>query len=304
MRLTVFGLSHAGIMRNNPRSENPDPGHPDFFIGICATRRKVNLIMFNVYFDDSGTAPDQRIAIASALIVPAKRILAMEREWNTFRLKYGITDFHTSECIHRNQKSEFASWDEDKVNAVIARVRQITTKYAVRAISNAVIKKDLDDLLPAQSQWRRFAGDYHYTWAIRHVLRLVWKWRDNSGQEARLEYIFDTLKGKPKAEIEEVMAQEELGRPGYCKDHYMFGKRQECPALQCADLLAWGCFSAARLVFENTPMHPLAEDTIRAYRAFRNREWLITAANTRETLEASFKKNLPGFPVLPEIYLD
>jgi hypothetical protein len=27
---------------------------------------KVALVMFNVYFDDSGTAPDQRIAIASA----------------------------------------------------------------------------------------------------------------------------------------------------------------------------------------------------------------------------------------------
>jgi hypothetical protein len=27
--------------------------------------------MFNCYIDDSGTAPDQKIAIASALIVPA-----------------------------------------------------------------------------------------------------------------------------------------------------------------------------------------------------------------------------------------
>jgi hypothetical protein len=266
--------------------------------------RKVNLILFNVYFDDSGTAPDQRIAIASALIIPAKRILAMEREWNAFRLKYRITDFHTSECIHRNQKSEFASWDEDKVKAVVSRVRQITTKYAVRAISYAVIKKDLDELLPIQSPWRSFAGNYHYTWAIRHALRLVWKWRESSGQEGPLEYIFDNLEKAPKADVDEAMAQEEIVRPGYCQGHYMFRKRQEWPALQCVDLLAWSCFSAARLIFENTPMHPLAVDTVRAYRTFRNKEWLTTAANTRETLEASFKKNLSSFPVLPNISSD
>lgn len=79
--------------------------------------------MFNVYIDDSGTAPDQRIAIASALIIPARRTKALEAEWENFRLKYGISQFHTSECVSRNRKSEFASWDEARVSEVLARVR-------------------------------------------------------------------------------------------------------------------------------------------------------------------------------------
>lgn len=59
------------------------------------------LAMFTVYIDDSGTAPEQQVAIASGLIFPAKRMAAMEREWRSFLQKQGIEQFHTSECVAR-----------------------------------------------------------------------------------------------------------------------------------------------------------------------------------------------------------
>jgi hypothetical protein len=46
---------------------------------------KVHLAMFTIYLDDSGTDPSQPVAIASALIIPAPRIIALEREWYKLR---------------------------------------------------------------------------------------------------------------------------------------------------------------------------------------------------------------------------
>jgi hypothetical protein len=100
--------------------------------------------MFTAYIDDSGTAPEQKVAIATALVMPAHRIIAFQSEWNTFIEKWGISDFHASQCAVANSKSDFAGWDEAKVKTVFKRIRQIIKKYGLRSISLAVHKSDYD----------------------------------------------------------------------------------------------------------------------------------------------------------------
>jgi hypothetical protein len=250
--------------------------------------------MFNVYFDDSGTAPSQRFAVAAALIIPGSRTRQLENEWANFCEKYSITDFHASVCVYKNEKSQFAGWGDDRVNKTVARVRQITMKYAIRAISYAVTKKDFEELVP--DQWKDFVGEDHYAWAVRHVLRIIQRWSPGIESRSQMEYCFDFATGKTKKAIEKAMADEELLSPGKYEGHYVFGKRQEIPGLQCADLFAWACLGAARHTFENTPTHVLAETTIRAYRNHRIKGWMVGGANTRETLRASLQKNL-GVPI-------
>jgi hypothetical protein len=252
--------------------------------------RKVQAVMFNVYFDDSGTAPSQRFAIAAALIIPGNRVRQLENEWNKFLEKYEIADFHTSVCVYKNRKHQFADWDDEKVNRAVARVRQITIKYAVRAISYAVSKKDFDELVP--DRWKEFVGKDHYAWAVRHALRVIQRWSTAAESRYQLEYFFDFARGNTKKAIEKAMADAELLSPGNYEGHYVFGKRQEIPGLQCADLFAWACLGGARHTFENTPIHPIAESTIRAYRNHSIQGWMIGGANSREALRASLQKNL------------
>ena len=45
----------------------------------------VAVVPFTVYLDDSGTSPSQHVAIASAVIIPASRLLLLEREWERLR---------------------------------------------------------------------------------------------------------------------------------------------------------------------------------------------------------------------------
>ena len=66
--------------------------------------------MFTVYIDDSGTDPKQPTAIAAALIVPAKRVPALDRDWAVFGATFGFGDSHASECAARNPHSAFGEW--------------------------------------------------------------------------------------------------------------------------------------------------------------------------------------------------
>jgi hypothetical protein len=88
--------------------------------------------MFSLYIDDSGTDPNQSIAIATALVIPAAQIIRLEREWDTLKQKHGFTEFHTSIFVARNHKSEFANWSEDQQKRLLSRVRQVSKKYGVR----------------------------------------------------------------------------------------------------------------------------------------------------------------------------
>src|ERR1700730_15135509 len=98
--------------------------------------------MFTVYIDDSGSDPHQPVANATALIVPGRRILALQREWDALKEKEGFTDFHTSIFVARNHHSKFADWSDAKQERVFLRVRQIIKKYGVQIVSFTVHKKD------------------------------------------------------------------------------------------------------------------------------------------------------------------
>ncbi len=230
--------------------------------------------MVNVYIDDSGTAPSQRIAIASALIVPASRIRLLENEWSNFREKYEIGEkgFHSSECASRNHKSNYALWDEEKVTKAFDRVSTITMKYGLKAFSFAVKKSDYDDLMP--EKWKGVSGYLHYTWATKHVLKLLRDWDATTDPSRPVEYFFDWQEGEPKNEIDKMMSMEEIVHPGKYEGHYSFRRRQEIPALQCTDLLAWMSHSQSRLFYENTPMNEHAERVRVKFTAHRKQSCL------------------------------
>jgi hypothetical protein len=237
--------------------------------------------MLNAYIDDSGTAPSQRIAVASALVIPARRILALESEWKRFCARYQIQSFHASECVHRNSKSEFATWEDAKVERAVARVRQITMKYAVKAISFTVTKAEFDAEMP--EKWREFLCRDHYVWAIWHLLKLLRLWSKDH-QHSEIEFVFDFQQMKPRATIEKALRDMENYYPGMYAGHYSFRKRAEWAGLQCVDLLAWSRLAAARFRFEGTPMHHIAESTIGEYRKFQNGKWISSLWINRRDL--------------------
>lgn len=248
--------------------------------------KEVFLGVFTVYIDDSGTAPKQQVAIASGLIFPAKRIPAMEREWTKFCQKEGMErkGFHTSECIARNEHSDFAHWSDEKVDRVITRVRQIIRKYSPKAFSISINKVIYDEIIP--DEFRAVVGRQHYTWGVDAICGFIWHWART--RNLPMEYVFDNLDGKAqreqKAEIELVMSNGERMHPGDFSGRYHFRDRKNVPALQCADLFAWTCYQRSLQLFTGKPLHPLAERCWKEFGSWDGDKWCGAWVATKESL--------------------
>jgi hypothetical protein len=172
----------------------------------CASQRvrkplkDIPLAMFTVYIDDSGTDPNQLVAIASGLILPAIKLAALEKEWETFKDKESITDFRTSECVCCNPKSDFASWDQVRVKNISARVRQIIRKYSIKGFAIAINKEVHDGVIP--SDMRKTVGEYHYTFAVDALCGWINDWA--ATRSVPMEYVFDYLDKSQKPQKKEI----------------------------------------------------------------------------------------------------
>lgn len=226
--------------------------------------REVQLAFFVLYLDDSGTDPSQRVAVASALIVPAMQIPRMESEWNNLKAKEQFSEWHTSECLAGNQKSEFGNWDEEKKGRVFKRVREIAKKYGVVGISGAIRKKDYDEIMP--TEYRRYTGIHHYSWCVTFVIAMAHQIMTNGSNDLLLhpfEFVFDWMDvgTDRRCEIESVMVyseracKEEQGHTGVYTN-YSFRHRREFPGLQCVDAIGWTAYRYAMSVAEPPPPEP------------------------------------------------
>jgi len=209
-------------------------------------------MLVTAYIDDSGTAPDQVVAAATALVLPTDSIPALESEWDALKKKEGFSDFHMSVFAARNHKFGF-DWNDDKHERVYQRVRELTIKYGLGCASFTVFKKDYDEVVPAEL--RQPSGNYHYSWAVRHLVDFLHGWRLKNNVSNPLDYIFDSMKknDERRKEIEAVMDQQgeataSLGFSGEFKS-FDFRNRKEFAGLQCVDMMGWISYQYALFVF-------------------------------------------------------
>ena len=252
--------------------------------------KRVSLVMFTVFVDDSGTAKDQPVATAGAVVIPALQIPALDRTWESFRAKYGFTSFHSSVCAARNYKTEFGQWDDGKMKTAFARARQITKKYASAAFSFSVCKDDFDVEAPAE--WRKSGGENHYTWAFRTLMHHLIRWHGDRRIQTPFEFVFDWAEGRDKEEIEMLMGQFDDLWPDKFEGHFAFKRSKDIPGLQCADLLAWTCYGISRLAFKKTPMLPIAEESYADFSRHLEGKWLKSLTFRREALREAIASDL------------
>lgn len=217
--------------------------------------------------------------------MPAIQIPALDKNWSVFASQSGFNDLHASECAAHNPRSSFAGWDDDTVSKVFGRACQIAKRHVSHAIAFTIHKDDFDAEAPLE--WRKVGGQNHYTWAFRNALIHTLKWAEARNVTAPFEYVFDWAEKPERDEIEMVMAQFESGHPGKFDGHYIFKKREDVPGLQCADLLAWSCYSRSRFIFRNTPMKDLAEESFMNFSENLKGTWLQALTHTRENLRKS-----------------
>lgn len=244
------------------------------------------------YIDDSGTDPQQQVAIATALVVPATRIQRLQVDWDAMRVREVFSSFHMSEFSTPtpSRKSEFWGWEEEKHEKVYEDVREIIKDYGALTVSFAVHKKDYDEVVPRDI--RENAGKFHYTWAVRHLIAGLEKWRQFYKIAAPFEIIFDFMKKSDvrRKEIEDVMEQIEELNPGIYSNH-SFRRRELLPGLQCVDMLGWISYQFALHVFCGKPLVPDAVTGWEDFEAYSQQRdgWRLAATLKRSELERWIK---------------
>jgi len=229
--------------------------------------------MFTLYIDDSGTDPDQNVAILAAWIAPSKLWLRFEADWKRFMAKEGFECFHAADIFHGSK--EFKDWDYEKKERVFRKLRQLIKRYVSHGIAIAMFKKDFDEVVTGE--FREMVGNYHFTIGVRSLLGDVKRWRKTRPHHDKFEYVFDWMDPRSEArkEIEAFLsvphlAVDALESFGGYEGFYSFGKRRDLAPLQAADLLAWITFQAAKKKYQGNPVRPIAEEAILDFDAMNN----------------------------------
>jgi hypothetical protein len=162
-------------------------------------------------------------------------------------------------------------------------------EYGIKGYSIAVNKDDYDSVVVGHLD---YADKYHYTWALRLLLAFLDQWKDGSNNAEPFEYIYDWMDPKaqkiPRQEIIDLMDQceqeaIETGTPGQYTN-WSFKRRQDIPALQCADALAWTCYQLGLFVHTQKPLTEIASECWKDYSSRESGNWLIANGITREQL--------------------
>ncbi len=253
-----------------------------------------------IYIDDSGTDPNQAVAVAAGWISPIEQWKKFAKGWE--RLKhapgYEFGCFHMSPCLARNEDTEFRDWDSKKQQLVIRSIRKLVRKRALQGFAVAVGKDDYDDTITGDL--RKEAGDNHYTWAFRGLVGLIERWRIANSITGSIEFIFDHIERHElrRKEIEVVFDRAGVEEP-------IFKKSCELSPLQAADVLAFCTYQKALSKLFGKPMHPIAEESFNEFAAYDGQRWLEATITNRRALaqwviDVSQKRGTdPWLPLLP-----
>lgn len=198
------------------------------------------------YFDDSGTHNDSATVVVAGFVSLPTQWKRFIREWNKAKLEYGFTEFHFACFLANNKDSDFADtrkWNDKYKATVLRKLRTLAAQHSIHAFSVSVSRRDYDELVVGDL--RKDLGE-HFTYAVRAVLGFIENWRIENGIDEPIEYIFSTMKGQPKREIDGVfdgaakLEGAQLRRFGIRPGCHSFRDMREILPLQAADLLA-GC---------------------------------------------------------------
>jgi hypothetical protein len=218
------------------------------------------------YFDDSGTHDDSATVVVAGFVSSAQQWRRFTREWNKAKAEYGITDFHFAQFLANNKDTEFADkkkWNDVRKANVLRRLRSIAFTHSIHAFSCSVNRRDYDEVF-SDSIREELGG--HFTWTVRAVLGFIENWREKQQIKEPIEYIFSTMKGKPKREIDGVFdgalkIGNALHKYGIQPGCHSFRDMREILPLQAADLLAGCVYQADKVRVKGMAIPQYVADT-------------------------------------------
>jgi hypothetical protein len=166
---------------------------------------------------------------------------------------------------------------------VLSQLREIIAIRTSQGFGISVHKQHYDDIVTAGAKDR--LGKFHYTWAVKNIVRLIENWRTENAIAEPIEYIFDRM-SHGREEIDGIFRDAEaqddsLHRYGIYKGCHSFRDKADIIPLQSADMIAWLVYQ--RALSDNFSLQP-HELTAQTFNYF-NQRGLKAGEFTRSELE-------------------
>lgn len=242
---------------------------------------------FTVHFDDSGTAPDQQIALAACYLGTVEQWREFNRNWADASEEEGFGTFHMAEFAAGEK--QFKNWSIEKKKHVLDRLCNIITTRARCGFATAVAKSDYDEIVTGH--FRRYCGGFHYTFAIRQTVGRVAMWRTRYSPKSSMRYVFDWMEsGLPARREIEYLLDAAVTTSEFQKKRigvavlkgYSFERKSSILPLQAADILAWTVYQKMQNRMSN---RPLCWEATQAYESLKRQGSLDDGYFIRDNLK-------------------
>ena len=196
--------------------------------------------MYTAYYDESGTHDDSLAVVVAGFVATNEQWVEFERNWNDTLKQFGITRFHMRDFNHSLREfSKFKHSQQDRQWFLRQLLSHINLRVAY-SVGHAVLIADYLKVNAAYALDSRFSP---YALAGRTCVARINLWAEKRDiPKKRICHVF-----------EDGAAGKGLLYDSVLRDHEMkvlFKKKEECVALQAADLFASEMLAGNRRIFE------------------------------------------------------
>lgn len=211
-------------------------------------------MVLQVFFDDSGNAPDQDVLVVGGLLSDADRWALFTREWGA-----ALQATHTTSKIDFVKYSEITrgkgqfddnrGWDDASRAAHLSKLVDIVNNHAMASLAVAVRHSDFNKYIRDVPFGGRFViNDAPYAWMLERTVGPTIEFLASRGLTETCDFCFDTSPGAD-AWVQELWPGIQRIIPSLADDEVPFGVRPtigsvsfksetELLPLQGADIIA------------------------------------------------------------------
>jgi hypothetical protein len=209
---------------------------------VLSLSHKVDLMgILTAYFDDSGTADENRVAVVAGYVSSVTEWERFSTEWRCALDEEDVKVMRRSDLENfQGEFSEHRGWNANRRSAFVRRLQEIIKRLTRTAVGTALIKADFETVMPDSiKKW--FGGAYG--WCAHECIVHVSKWADRCDHADPIDWVFEAgTRGEGR--IAEMFAQLRAN-PAWCAKYRIgnlaFSDKNTVP-LQSADVLAYEVF--------------------------------------------------------------
>jgi hypothetical protein len=189
---------------------------------------------YTVYFDDGGHPDDQPVVLVAGFISTADQWELFNSAWRDFLKRYGISCGFLHMTTLRARQSEYKEWSDTKFNHFL---NEAAMWIQIRARMSFCVLVPMEDYARVNQEYAlQECLGAPYAFAARFVMDKVADWAKTYNKENHPILTVFESGSKHKGDLISIFERDGFRDPA-------FAKKEDVPALQPCDWLAWESFA-------------------------------------------------------------